>query len=159
MGLLSNSYINQAGKCNGCVLTVQKDDLLQCEECKISFHVMCTFLDTGEKHCTKSLLTQFLTKSTRKPNFSWKCDPCTTCQDVAKKTDLAQIVHGLVLKVETLTTALENFKQETKQDNTTLANTLDSLKQDIKQDITSIQPHRGTHGQTQGPYKNSDRHY
>ena len=70
-------------------------------------------------------------------------------QDTANKTDLAQIVHGLVLKVDALTTALGDFKQETKQDNITLANTLDSLKQDIKQDITSIQqpvPQSSTHG-------------
>ena len=141
MGTLSNSYIHPStGKCHGCELMVQKDDLLQCEECKYSYHVICPEINIGEKHCTRSFLTQFIAKSTKKPNFSWKCDPCIMCQDVAKKTDLAQIVHSLALKVEALTTTFDDFKQETKQDNMTLANTFDRLKDDIKQDITSIQP-------------------
>ena len=140
MGSPTDSFVNNDGKCNKCDITVPEKELLQCEECKTSFHVMCAMINPGEKHCTRSFLNQYLTQSTKKPNFSWKCDPCTTCQDAAKKSDLAQIVHGLVLKVEALTTAFGDFKQETKQGNTTLANTLGSLKQDIKQDITSIQP-------------------
>ena len=138
---MSYSFINEStGKCQGCKLAVQKDDLLQCETCNYSYHPFCSASTSQEKLCTKTLLAQFNAKSTSKPNFSWKCNVCVITQDTAKKTDLAQVVHGLVLKVDALTTALNNFKQETKQNNTTLTNTLDSLGQDIKQDITSIQP-------------------
>ena len=138
---MSYSFINEStGKCQGCKLAVQKDELLQCETCNYSYHPFCSASTSQEKLCTKTLLAQFNAKSTSKPNFSWKCNVCVITQDTAKKTDLAQVVHGLVLKVDALTTALNNFKQETKQNNTTLANTLDSLGQDIKQDITSIQP-------------------
>ena len=138
---MSHPFINPlTGKCQGCKLTVQKDDSLQCETCNFFFHPFCSATTTQEKLCTKTFLAQFNAKSTCKPNFTWKCNECMITQDTAKKTDLAQIVHGLVLKVDALTTALNDFKQETKQDNTTLANTLGSLKQDIKQDITSIQP-------------------
>ena len=129
MSTLSDSYIHPStGKCQGCESMVLKDDLLQCETCQLSFHPFCSILVvSGEKQCTRSFLTQFSAKSTRKPNFSWKCDECIISQDAVKKTDLAQIVHSLALKVEALTTTFDDFKQETKQDNMTLANIFDRL--------------------------------
>ena len=140
MGLPADSFINNDGKCVKCDIIAPDKEILQCEECKVTFHVVCAMITPGEKHCNRTFLNHYLTSSTKKPNFSWRCDPCTTNQDTANKSNLAQIVHGLVLKVEALATAFGDFKQETKQGNTTLANTLGTLKQDIKQDITSIQP-------------------
>ena len=136
MGLLSHSMLNSEGICHECELTVHKDESLQCDECKHSYHVFCEGLDTGEKHCTKTFLTQFIAKSTRKPNFSWKCDPCAIQQDNAEKTDLAQIVHRLASKVEALTTTFDDFKQETKQDNMTLTNTFDNSDETPDLDVT-----------------------
>ena len=132
MGLLSNSMLNSEGKCHECELTVHKDESLQCDVCKYSYHVFCEGLDTGEKHCTKTFLTQFIAKSTRKPNFSWKCDPCAIQQDNAEKTDLAQIVHRLASQVEALTTTFDNFTRDIKMDNMILTTTFDSLRHDIK---------------------------
>ena len=139
MGLLSESVLNAEGKCSECVHYTTNDDTLQCDVCKNSYHVFCEGLDTGEKHCTKTFLTQFIAKSCRKPNFSWKCDPCAIQRDKAEKTDLAQIVHKLASHVEVLTTAFETFTRDIKQDNRILTTTFEILKHDIKQDITAIQ--------------------
>ena len=162
MGLLSKSVLKNEGKCTECELMVNNDEILQCDVCKNSYHVFCDGLDTGEKHCTKTFITQFIAKSTRKPNFSWKCDPCAIQQDNAEKTDLAQIVHRLASQVEvltieidTLTTIFGTFKHDIKQDNKILATTFESLKHDIKQDITAIQP-PGPQPSTQGnPWTNT----
>ena len=137
MGLLSESALNTEGICSKCELTVDVNATLQCDGCKTSYHMLCEDLDVGEKHCTKSFLTQFNTKSTRKPNFSWKCDPCTIKQDNAEKSSLSQIVHKLAMHVDELTTTFENFKH------------------DIKHDITAIQP-TGPQPNTQGnPWTNT----
>ena len=141
MGTLSHSYINPStGKCRGCELTVQKDDSLQCETCKFFFHPFCSATITQEKLCTKTFLAQFNAKSTCKPNFSWKCNECMITQDTAKKTDLAQIVHSLALKLESLTTSLDDFKQEARQDTLAVADTLDAFRDTFRQHIKLIQP-------------------
>ena len=61
-------------------------------------------------------------------------------QDTAKKTDLAQIVHGLALKLESLTTSLDDFKQEARQDTLAVADTLDAFRDTFRQHIKLIQP-------------------
>ena len=138
---MSHPYINPlTGKCQGCELTVQKDDSLQCETCKFFFHPFCSATTTQEKLCTKTFLAQFNAKSTCKPNFSWKCNECMITQDTAKKTDLAQIVHGLALKLESLTTSLDDFKQEARQDTLAVADTLDAFRDTFRQHIKLIQP-------------------
>ena len=148
MGTLSDSLIHPTtGKCSGCDSIVKNDDVLKCKTCELTFHPLCsalTALSVRGTQCTKTFLTLFNAKSTSKPNFSWKCDKCMISQDAANKADLAQIVHSLTLKVESLTATLNDFRQETAQDiyeqHRLLYNTFNKLKDDIKQNITSIQP-------------------
>ena len=112
MGLLSDSVLNSEGVCSECELNVDINATLQCDRCKTSYHMLCEDLDVGEKHCTKSFLSQFNTRSTRKPNFSWKCDSCTIQQDNADKSSLSQIVNKLAIQVDALTTKFDDFKHD-----------------------------------------------
>ena len=74
--------------------------------------MVCENLDGDEKHCTPTFLNQFNTRSTRKPNFSWKCDPCATLQDNAQKTSMSLIVSKLATQMDTLTARFDDLKDE-----------------------------------------------
>ena len=74
--------------------------------------MLCDNVDSEERHCTKTFLTQYYNKSTKKPNFSWKCDPCTVEQDTAERSSLSQIVNKLATQVDALTTKFDDFTQD-----------------------------------------------
>ena len=138
---MSHPIINPlTGECHRCELTVQKDVSLQCETCNLFFHPLCPATTTQEKLCTKTFLAQFNAKSTCKPNFSWKCNECMITQDTAKKTDLAQIVHSLALKLESLSKSLDDFKQEASQDTLVVTDALDAFRDTFIKHINSNQP-------------------
>ena len=82
--------------------------------------MLCDDFDPDEKHCSKTFLAYFYNRSTRKPNFSWKCDSCTIQQDNADKSSLSQIVNKLAIQVDALTTKFDDFKHDIKHDITAI---------------------------------------
>ena len=113
MGLLAESVLTDDGDCAGCQTTdVDTKATLQCDSCKNTYHMLCDNVDEEEKQCTKTFLVHFYNRSTKKPNFSWKCDPCTIEKDNAEKTSLSLVVNRLAIQVDALTTKFDDFKHD-----------------------------------------------
>ena len=90
------------GKCNSCTENVDDNEVLNCYQCKVNFHVLC---GGSNAICNKSLLILYQQKSTKK-NFVWYCDSCITQLEVLEtesQTSNSQKVDELEKKIDVLT--------------------------------------------------------
>ena len=113
MGLLSQTFLDStSGECAQCHLKPPPLSILKCEICKKSYHANCDTLEKVNQPCAPSFLSNYHTPSTKKPNFSWKCDICAIDQDIADKVALSHRVDNITRTIETLTEAIEKISDK-----------------------------------------------
>ena len=118
----TDMVLDLENKCSHCKSHVSAGDLLQCVDCSTAFHVKCPELRQNEKPCTDTFLGLYYQKSTKKPNFTWRCDQCATDKDTAEKVILSQRVEQITRNVVSLTSVINDIA--TKVDTLSSANTL-----------------------------------
>ena len=106
MGKFCDARIDETGHCTACNDGVSHNSILTCTDCLIKFHADCDNIEKEDIPCTKSFLHVFHANSTRKPNFSWRCDACVTEKDTTAKIPLNEKVNELSRQIELLTKAM-----------------------------------------------------
>ena len=126
--------LNTTGQCSSCSKKITEEKL-QCSHCETIFHATCT---TGDPLCTnKTFLRTFVTASTNKLNFSWKCDVCCTLAEADKVATLSQQLSGIrdaLVKLTGKTQTVDELKKELK---TQMSNEFTLLTESFNSSITS----------------------
>ena len=131
--LLSIMYkVDNNSICSSCKQKASTNHSLQCSQCEHLYHVVCTAAACKDDQiCTTTFLSNFLSTSNKKPNFTWSCDVCRTEEESSNVATLRQLINKMEKSQEEKIGALTDLVKS-------LAEKVDALSEAKEEDKAPV---------------------